>query len=130
MRRYRARLAGQEVPSPATDAQRRKVAADLAHRADMARAERRDVQTEELAAAHRETARMARELAEARIAIKTARRTAATEQQDRAAVEKDTRFIAAVFARTLTRAGLAEQVSAPVRDRVTPWLPEGESPWA
>lgn len=126
--RQRARAAGADVAVPAAR-RRRYVTAELADHLASKRGVRADVAYDELAAARREVARLSAELAAQRREAAKARQALGRERSVRQSVEREVRFVAVAFARTIAAHGLADRVPEGVRGRVSAWLPEGENPW-
>gem|GEM_PF-4737354 len=108
---------------------RRYVTAELADHLASKRGVRADVAYDELAAARREVARLSAELAAQRREAAKARQALGRERSVRQSVEREVRFVAVAFARTIAAHGLADRVPEGVRRRVSAWLPEGENPW-
>lgn len=129
MQRYRARRAGKDVETPSLPA-RRDVASEVAHRLASSRPQTRDVAAQELAEAQRETARLKSELSQRTTALNAARKTLKKEREQRVGHERELRFISLAFARTVSAAGIAGKLARPIYSRLTPWLPEGDNPWA
>lgn len=126
--RQRARAAGSEAPVPAVR-RRREVADELAQHLASRRGERDEAQRDELAAAQRETARLAGELAAQRREAAKARQDLGRERTARQGVEREVRFVSVAFARTAAAHSLTDQVSPAIRERLSAWLPAKENPW-
>lgn len=126
--RQRARAAGSAVPSPALR-RRRVVVDELAQHLASRRGERDEARSDELAAAQRETARLAGQLAAQRREAAKARQDLGRERTARQGVEREVRFMAVAFARTAAAHGLTDQVPPAIRERLSAWLPEKENPW-
>ena len=126
--RQRARAAGSDVPAP-TPRRRRDVADELAQHLASRRGRQNVARRDELAAAQRETARLAGELAAQRRQAAKDRKDLSRERTARQGLERETRFLAVAFARTAAAHGLTEQVPPAIRARLSAWLPEKENPW-
>lgn len=126
--RQRARAAGSAVPPPALR-RRRVVVDELAQHLASRRGERDEARSDELAAAQRETARLAGQLAAQRREAAKARQDLGRERTARQGVEREVRFMAVAFARTAAAHGLTDQVPPAIRERLSAWLPEKENPW-
>ena len=108
---------------------RRDVADELAQHLASRRGERDEARRDELAAAQRETARLAGDLAAQRREASKARKDIGRERTARQGLEREARFMAVAFARTVAAHGITDQVPTTIRARLTAWLPEKENPW-
>lgn len=128
MRRHRARRAGAETPAPEVTS-RAAAHRELAHTLLSSTTRSDSVDREELHSAHQEVARLSRELADRTVALRNAQRALDEAITAKAKADRETRFVAVAFVRTVRAASISDRVPDPVRARVTAWIPEGENPW-
>lgn len=88
-----------------------------------------EARRDELAAAQRETARLAGELAAQRREAAKARQDLGRERTARQGAEREARFVSVAFARTAAAHSITDQIPPAIRARLSAWLPEQENPW-
>lgn len=128
--RQRARWAGENAPAPPA-VRRRRAIEELEYIVERDRALPAQVQAdrEELKLAHGNLARLSRDLSATRASLEDVHRQASTAREKARRTERELRFLALAYTRTLTTLGIAHKIGPSIHQRVTPWIPDHEDPW-